>query len=71
MFAALFANPNNTGKDLIATLGEADPKLLLNILSLDGQDMSGCLSNCSNRGVCGMNENNKFVCNCEEFFRGK
>lgn len=52
------------------SLSESNPKLLLGLLSQGDQDMSGCLSNCSNRGVCGINDQNKFGCNCEEYFRG-
>jgi hypothetical protein len=32
--------------------------------------MTGCLSNCSNNGVCGLNSANKFYCNCNSFFTG-
>lgn len=69
-FSAL-SNSNSSIKDPLALLSESNPKLLLQILSLDGQDLSGCLANCSNRGVCGMDDNNKFGCTCQEFFRGK
>ncbi len=66
-----FASPNVTvGADPIASLSNSDPKLLVNVLSMPGQDMTGCLSNCSNRGACTLNNNNKFVCACQENFIG-
>jgi hypothetical protein len=67
---ALFSNPNNTGKDPIAAISESNPAMMLNILSLPGQDMTGCLSNCSNHGRCTLNSKNKFVCECEQYYRG-
>lgn len=51
-------------------MSDANPKLLLDILSLPGQDMGGCLSNCSNKGKCTMNDQNKFVCKCQTYYRG-
>ena len=54
----------------MAQLATSSPKLMINILSLSGQDLTGCLSNCSNNGVCGINADSKFVCNCQEYFVG-
>ena len=54
----------------MAALAAANPTLMLNLLGLSGQDLTGCLSNCSNQGTCGLNEANKLVCKCEEFFTG-
>lgn len=68
LVTAIFDNPNSS--DPIASLGDANPQLLLNILALPGQDMGGCLSNCSNKGKCKMNEQNKFVCLCQQYYRG-
>jgi hypothetical protein len=58
------------GKDPMAEVMNTNPQLMLNMLSLPNQDLTGCLSNCSNRGVCGINADNKFGCKCEEFFVG-
>ena len=63
-------NSNVSGQDPIAVISNANPAMLLNILSLPGQDMSGCLSNCSNMGKCTMNAQNKFVCECFRYYRG-
>ncbi len=66
-----FSSSNLTaGADPIASLSNSDPKLLVNVLSMPGQDMTGCLSNCTNRGTCTLNNNNKFVCGCQEYFIG-
>ena len=50
---------------------EANPELLLTILSFSGQDFNGCLVNCSNNGQCLLNMNKKFVCECERHFVGE
>lgn len=55
---------------MIKSLSESNPTLLLGLLSQGDQDMSGCLSNCSNRGVCGIDDQDKFGCVCEKYFRG-
>ena len=61
---------NSPSKDPMAALAAANPALMLSILSLGGQDLTGCLSNCSNNGLCGLDQNNKFDCKCQEHFVG-
>jgi len=60
----------SAGSDPISSLSDSNPSLLVDLLTLPGQDMTGCLSNCTNRGACSLNENNKFVCACQEYFVG-
>ncbi len=71
MFASIFASTNSSiSKDPMGSLAESNPKMLLAMLNLPGQDMTGCLSNCSNRGQCSLNDENKFICKCEMFYTG-
>jgi hypothetical protein len=41
----------------------------MNLMSSD-KDMTACLTNCSNNGVCGLDTNHNFVCNCFQFYGG-
>lgn len=38
-----------------------------NILTLYTGDLSSCLANCSNQGVCFLNSENKYACKCDKF----
>lgn len=42
---------------------------ITNILTTT-KDISACLTNCSNNGVCGLDSKQDFVCNCFEFYSG-
>lgn len=47
-----------------------DQKLVMRILNNYTEDISGCLSNCSNNGICIYNYQNKFVCSCLSGYSG-
>ena len=47
-----------------------NPELVLSILLNYGDDLTGCLSNCSNKGTCELSLEYKLVCNCQENFIG-
>lgn len=52
----------------------SDPATLAFLLSLLGSnytgDLSGCLSNCSNQGLCSLNSANEYVCQCDTYYSG-
>ena len=56
--ASQLFNQNNTGTELN------------NILSSYIGDLSACLVNCSNQGICVLNTLNKYICQCNEFRTG-
>ena len=70
VFNSFLSDSNVTGEDPMASLAEANPKLMMNLLAMDGQDLTGCLSNCSNKGKCAINADNKFVCECLQYYVG-
>lgn len=43
---------------------------ITNILKTN-KDISACLTNCSNNGLCTLDSNQNFVCSCFEFYSGK
>jgi len=44
---------------------------ILRILQSNDGDMSSCLSNCSNKGMCLLNSQmQKYLCECDEYFTG-
>jgi hypothetical protein len=43
---------------------------LLNILQ-SNSDISSCLSNCSNQGICKLSNNQTYICECNANFMGK
>ena len=56
--ASLF-NTNNTGSQLN------------NILSNYAGDLSACLKNCSNQGICTLNSLQEYICECNHYRTGK
>ena len=57
-----FGNLNN--------LSPANIQQLLNILQSNA-DVSSCLSNCSNQGICKLSNNQTYICECNANFMGK
>ena len=57
-----FQNLNN--------LSPANLQEVINILQ-SNSDISACLSDCSNHGICKFSKNQTYVCECNEFFKGK
>ena len=46
-------------------------ELIINLLQLGDQDINGCLSNCSNNGVCLQDQQTqKYKCLCDSYFTG-
>jgi hypothetical protein len=58
---------NNTKFNLMQTL---DTQTVLELFQSE-YDLNSCISNCSNRGSCRLNINEKkFECNCDDFYTG-
>ena len=53
-------------------LTQTNIEVVLNLLQSNTYDISSCLANCSNRGVCKLDEaTQKYICECEVNFTGK
>jgi hypothetical protein len=56
--------------DNLNNLSSSNMQQILNILQ-SNNDMSSCLSNCSNKGICVLNSPmQKYLCECNEYFTG-
>jgi hypothetical protein len=66
LMQSLFSN----FQDKSIALNQINPAATLQIILMSNQDLTGCLSNCSNHGKCQLNSNNKLVCFCDEYFVG-
>lgn len=64
---SVFATNNLTGSLEISNL---NPELVLSILLNYADDLTGCLTNCSNNGICELSADFKLVCRCKEHFMG-
>ena len=69
LFALLMASGASSG-DLMSDIMNGNPSVLISMLKMPNQDLSGCLSNCTNRGSCSVDEKGDFICSCQEFFDG-
>ena len=47
-----------------------EPDSVLKLLSTYEKDLTGCLLNCSNNGICALNTNYQLVCVCNQFYSG-
>ena len=63
-------NRNLTDKDQANELFNSYPILFLDLLIIQDQDFSGCLANCSNKGVCTVFDDDKIGCLCDVGFKG-
>ena len=61
---AIFGNLNN--------LNQSNMKTILDLLESNQYDMSSCLSNCSNQGICSFDGlTQQYICQCNTGFLGK
>ncbi len=54
----------------LMNLTQANMQQVLNILQ-SNSDISSCLSNCSNQGICKLSTNQTYICECNANFMGK
>ena len=54
----------------LSNLTQSNLQLILEILK-SNSDVTSCLSNCSNQGVCKLSTNKTYICECNANFMGK
>ncbi len=54
----------------LSNLTQSNLQLILEILK-SNTDVTACLSNCSNQGVCKLSQNQTYICECNANFMGK
>ena len=62
----------NPSFNIINALNESNIKVVLDLLGSSQYDLSSCLSNCSNQGVCSFDAlTQQYICLCNSGFMGK
>ncbi len=70
LFKALQFATGSSG-DLIADLSDISPKVVVGLMKMEDQELTGCMANCTNVGKCIIDDFGIFLCQCGEFHVGE